>query len=55
MKYTLAVAQVDAILGNVKKNVSRHVDLARRAREGGAKLVVFLIKPDRIFPEGFNG
>ncbi len=41
MKFTIALAQVDSVLGDVKKNVAKHVDFVRRAKEGGAALVVF--------------
>ncbi|HUL42803.1 MAG TPA: nitrilase-related carbon-nitrogen hydrolase [Bacteroidota bacterium] len=41
MKFTLAVAQIDTVLGDVAKNQKKHVDVTRRAKEGGADLVVF--------------
>ncbi len=41
MKFTIALAQVDSVLGDVKKNVAKHVEFARRAKEGGADIVVF--------------
>ncbi len=41
MKYTIALAQIDTVLGDIKKNVLKHVEWTRRAIEGGADLVVF--------------
>jgi predicted amidohydrolase len=41
MKFIVALAQIDATLANLPKNVSKHIDFIRRAREGGADLVVF--------------
>lgn len=41
MKFTLALAQIDPVLGDVLKNVQKHVELAERARQAGASLVVF--------------
>jgi predicted amidohydrolase len=41
MKFTLALAQTDSALGNTAGNVAHHVDAVRRARSGGAELVVF--------------
>ena len=41
MKFTLALAQIDSVIGDVRKNIARHLDFIRRAREGGADLVVF--------------
>jgi predicted amidohydrolase len=41
VKFTLALAQVDNVLADVKKNVRRHLEVIGRAREGGADLVVF--------------
>jgi predicted amidohydrolase len=41
MKFTLALAQIDPTLGNVSKNVEKHVAFAREAQKGGAQLVVF--------------
>jgi predicted amidohydrolase len=37
----LALAQTDCILGDVRKNVTRHVEVARRAREAEADAVIF--------------
>ena len=41
MKFTIALAQVDSVLGDVEKNIKKHVEWIRKAREGGADLVVF--------------
>jgi predicted amidohydrolase len=41
MKFTIALAQVDSSLGDIQKNIKKHVDYIRRAKEGGADLVVF--------------
>jgi predicted amidohydrolase len=40
-KCTIAVAQIDTILGDLKKNVAKHVEVLHRAKEGGADLIVF--------------
>jgi NAD+ synthase (glutamine-hydrolysing) len=39
--YTIALAQIDNSLGDAKKNVEKHLAVVRKAREGGANLVVF--------------
>ncbi len=41
MTTRLALAQIDPVLGDMAKNVEQHVACAERARDGGAKLVVF--------------
>jgi predicted amidohydrolase len=41
MKFTIAVAQIDNVLGDLQKNIAKHIDYVRRAKEGGADLVVF--------------
>src|SRR5438309_2225592 len=41
MKFILALAQIDNVLGDLKKNAQKHIEYIRRAREGGADLVVF--------------
>jgi predicted amidohydrolase len=41
MKFTLAVAQLDSSVGDIPRNIRHHVDAVRRAKEGGADLVVF--------------
>lgn len=41
MKFTIALAQVDNVLGDLQQNIKHHLDVVRRARDGGADLVVF--------------
>ena len=41
MKFTLAVAQIDNTLGDMQKNIAGHLKTIRRAKDGGADLVVF--------------
>jgi predicted amidohydrolase len=41
MKFTLALAQLDNVLGDIQKNVKKHLEFIRRAVDGGADLVVF--------------
>ncbi len=41
MKFTIAIAQIDCLLGNTDGNLRKHVEMVRRARDGGADLVVF--------------
>ncbi|MBM2839662.1 MAG: hydrolase protein [Bacteroidetes bacterium] len=41
MKFTIAVAQIDPVLGDLSANVSKHVALADEAIEKGAHLIVF--------------
>lgn len=41
MKFKIALAQIDPTLGNVQRNVEKHVECARRANENGASLAVF--------------
>jgi len=41
MKFRLALAQMDPVLGDLPANVARHVELARRAAAAGARMVVF--------------
>jgi predicted amidohydrolase len=41
MKFTIALAQIDPTLGNLTRNVEKHVEYARRAQASGASLVVF--------------
>ena len=41
MKFTLALAQIDSVLGDLRSNVEKHVEAVERARAGGAALVVF--------------
>jgi predicted amidohydrolase len=41
MKFTIALAQIDPALGDFSKNMEKHVEMAERARQRGASLVVF--------------
>ncbi len=41
MNFTIALAQIDSKLGDLDKNILKHVEYARRARARGADLVVF--------------
>jgi predicted amidohydrolase len=41
MKFTIALAQIDPVPGNLSHNLDLHVSAIRRAREGGARLVLF--------------
>src|SRR5512142_732054 len=41
MQFTLALAQIDSRIGDAAWNARHHLELTRRAREGGADLVVF--------------
>ncbi len=41
MKFTIALAQIDPVLGDIEKNVEKHVTVAAKAQEAGAHLVVF--------------
>jgi NAD+ synthase (glutamine-hydrolysing) len=41
MNMLIALAQVDSILGDVSKNVAKHVECIRRAKDGGAHIVIF--------------
>jgi predicted amidohydrolase len=41
MKFTIGVAQIDPVLGDLAANVEKHVAVATRAQELGAELVVF--------------
>jgi predicted amidohydrolase len=41
MKITIALAQIDAVLGDLPRNVKKHIEFVRKAKEGGADLVVF--------------
>jgi NAD+ synthase (glutamine-hydrolysing) len=41
MKFTIALAQIDCVIGNPGTNVRKHAGMVRRARDGGADLVVF--------------
>ena len=41
MNFKIAVAQTDSVLGDVPKNIKKHVQYVRRAKEAGAQIVVF--------------
>ncbi len=41
MKFTIALAQTDAVPGNLRRNLDVHLRSIVRAKEGGADLVVF--------------
>ncbi len=41
MKCTVAIAQMDPVLGDLRKNIETHVSLAEKARKQGADVVVF--------------
>lgn len=41
MKFTIAVAQIDPVLGDVQRNLRKHLDFASRAVKKGADLIVF--------------
>ncbi|MCX6135185.1 MAG: hypothetical protein NTU47_15345 [Ignavibacteriales bacterium] len=41
MKFKLAIAQVDAAVGNIEANLNRHLDAVDRAKKEGADLVIF--------------
>jgi predicted amidohydrolase len=41
MKFTIAVAQMDPVLGDMDKNIATHVALAEQASRAGADLIVF--------------
>lgn len=41
MKMTIALAQINTCLGNVEKNLEKHLALVKEAQSGGADLLVF--------------
>lgn len=41
MDVTVALAQIDSVIGDLKKNILTHIEYVRRAIDGGADLVVF--------------
>jgi len=41
MKFRLALAQIDPVLGDIQANVEKHIALADKAASAGAQLVVF--------------
>src|SRR2546423_5303045 len=40
-KSTIALAQISAVLGDVEKNVHRHYELSKKAKENGADAIIF--------------
>ncbi|MFI5253583.1 MAG: nitrilase-related carbon-nitrogen hydrolase [Bacteroidota bacterium] len=40
-KFTIALAQIDSVLGDVNKNVIKHLEFVSKAKERGADLIVF--------------
>ena len=41
MKFRLALAQIDPVLGDMKANIGKHIAMADKAHSAGAHLVVF--------------
>jgi len=41
MKLSLALAQIDTVLGNVEANLEKHLVYIKNARQQGADLLVF--------------
>jgi predicted amidohydrolase len=41
MKFKLALAQIDPVLGDLRKNIDKHLEYIARAKKEGADLVVF--------------
>ncbi len=41
MKLNLALAQINTVLGDVEKNLAKHLKLIEEPRQGGAELVIF--------------
>ena len=41
MKCRIALAQVDAVLGDPARNIALHCEMAERARQAGAQMVIF--------------
>ena len=41
MKFTVAVAQIDPVLGDLKRNLQIHLDCIKRAAKKGADLIIF--------------
>ena len=41
MNFTLALAQIDPVLGNLERNVDKHLEFIEQARAAGAALVLF--------------
>jgi predicted amidohydrolase len=41
MKLTIALAQMNTVLGNVQRNLEKHMAIIQQARSGGADLLIF--------------
>ena len=41
MNFTIALAQIDSILGDLPRNIKKHIEFIHKAKDGGADLVVF--------------
>jgi len=41
MSSTIALAQIDNVLGDLSKNIRKHAEVVRKAKNGGAQLVIF--------------
>ena len=41
MRHTIALAQIDTVLGDLSRNIDKHTEFIARARDGGADLVIF--------------
>jgi predicted amidohydrolase len=41
MNFSIALAQIDPVLGDVPRNMQKHVEVAQKAKDQGAQLVVF--------------
>ncbi|MFQ5798131.1 MAG: nitrilase-related carbon-nitrogen hydrolase, partial [Bacteroidota bacterium] len=41
MKFTIALAQIDPVLGDVQRNLKKHLDFVKRAVRKGADLILF--------------
>jgi predicted amidohydrolase len=53
MKFRLALAQIDPVLGDMQANIGKHIALADRAAAAGAQVVVFpRAQPHGVFDQG---
>lgn len=41
MKYRIAIAQIDCVLGDLKSNLEKHIHYIQQAKREGAKLILF--------------
>ncbi len=41
MKFTIALAQIDPVLGDLPRNIEKHLVMAEKAKKAGASMVVF--------------